>query len=434
MSSIKSPLNRLGAVQAADAIQRGEITSTALVRSCLERIAERNSQVKAFMPFDPDRALAQAGQASAQAGAGHLAGLPFAVKDIIDTSDYPTEYGSPIYKGNQPRIDAACVAVAKNEGAILLGKVVTTEFATQTPGETRNPLNLDHTPGGSSSGSAAAVADFMVPVAFGTQTTGSIIRPAVYCGVVGYKPSFGLISPAGMKPLSPSQDTIGVIARSVADAAFFTLGLHAAKSVSQYVAAPRIAVCLSRQWDYAKPETVQAIERLIQRLEASGATVRRFWLPAKLDAMIAIQPRVVMYEARHTLAYERLHHNDQLSPKLRARLDAGKDIGFDEYASMLRQVARARAEAQKLFHEADAILYPAAEGEAESGLSSVGNPRFGALWSLLHLPSISFPIDLGPAGLPLGAQLVGPYGHDARLLAVAQCVTKATPREGLGLT
>lgn len=423
MNSIKTPLNRLGAVQAADAIQRGEITSAALVRSCLERIAERNSQVRAFMPFDPERILSQAGQARPQAGGGHLAGLPFAVKDIIDTAEYPTEYGSPIYKGNQPRVDAACVTVAKSQGAILMGKVVTTEFATQTPGETRNPLNLDHTPGGSSSGSAAAVADFMVPVAFGTQTTGSIIRPAVYCGVVGYKPSFGLISPAGMKPLSPSQDTIGVIARNVADAAFFTLGLHAAKSAGQYVAAPRIAVCLSRQWDYARPETVQAIERLAQRLEASGATVRRVWLPAQLDAMIAIQPRVVMYEARHALSYERLHHDDLLSEKLRARLDAGKDIGFDEYTSMQRQAAQARAQAQRLFDDSDAVLYPASEGEAESGLSSVGSPRFGALWSLLHLPSISFPIDLGPAGLPLGAQLIGPYGHDARLLAVANSVT-----------
>ncbi|HEY9278821.1 MAG TPA: amidase [Eoetvoesiella sp.] len=428
MSSIEKPLNQLGAVQAADAIERGDITSVALVRACLERIEERNSLVHAFVTCDAARALASAEQVQANSNAGLLRGVPFAVKDIINTADYPTEYGSPIYQGFQPEADAACVAVAKSRGAILLGKVATGEFATQTPSNARNPLRLEHTPGGSSSGSAAAVADFMVPVAFGTQTTGSIIRPAVYCGVIGYKPSFNLISTAGAKALSPSQDTIGLITRNVEDAAFFSLGLHGAKTVHQSLARPRIAVCMSRQWDYAKPETVHAIERMIQHLEAAGVSVKHIWLPSELEAVIAIQPRLFMYEARQALAHERLNHGDRLSPRLQARLKAGEDIQLDEYISMQLQLNRARFQAQSLFQDNDAVLYPAAAGEAELGLTNAGDPRFGALWTLLHLPSVSFPIDLGPAGLPLGAQLIGGFGQDARLLTVANAITRAIPQ------
>lgn len=427
MSVSKKPLNRLGVVQAADALQRGEITSAELTQSCLERIAERNPIVQAFVAYDPQRALSDAGQAQTGSAGGLLRGIPFAAKDLMDTADYPTEYGSPIYKGWRPAADAGCVAIAKGQGAILLGKAATSEFATQTPSGTHNPLRLDHTPGGSSSGSAAAVADFMVPVAFGTQTTGSIMRPAVYCGVVGYKPSFGLIAMAGVKALSPSQDTIGVIARNVEDAAFFALGLHGAKTAGQSMATPRIAVCLSRQWDYANLETLQAIERLVQSLEAAGGSITRIWLPPELEAVAALQPRLFMYEARQTLAHERLHHHDRLSPRLQARLLAGEGIGLDEYMFMQQQAAKARVQVQSLFKDVDAILYPATEGEAEPGLSDSGSPRFGALSSLLHLPSVSFPIDLGPSGLPLGAQLIGGFWQDTRLLGVAKAVTDMIP-------
>ncbi len=264
------PLNQLTALQTADAVERGETTPTAIVRACLERIAERNDVVQAFVAYDAELALSQATQTESLRDAP-LKGVPFAVKDIFDTVDYPTEYGSPIYKGFRPRTDAACVALAKHRGAALLGKVATGEFATQTPGNARNPLRETHTPGGSSSGSAAAVGDYMVPVAFGTQTTASIIRPAVYCGVVGYKPSFGFVAPAGMKALSPSQDTLGVITRDVADAAFFTLGLHGAQRVNSAAAVrPRIGLCLSRQWDHARPATIAAIDRLAGQLEGAG--------------------------------------------------------------------------------------------------------------------------------------------------------------------
>ena len=424
MNSSKIPLNRLGAVEAASAIERNEISCVALVQACLDRIDERNHEVEAFVAYDTDKALAAARQVDASPRGPLLRGVPFAVKDVLDTSEYPTQYGSDIYRLFQPALEAACVVMAKNQGAILLGKVATGEFATQTPSRAKNPLRLTHTPGGSSSGSAAAVADFMVPAAFATQTTGSIVRPAIYCGVVGYKPSFDLIATAGLKALSPSQDTIGVIARKVEDAAFFTLGLHGAITAGSFVARPRIALCMSRQWDYIKPETSQALERLAHRLELAGCAVNRIWLPENLERLIGIQPRLFKYEARQTLANERLLHENQLSPRLRARLQDNNDPGLDEYVSMRQQVREAQEHAKGLFRDADAILYPAASGEAESGLDSAGDPRFGALWTLLHLPSISFPIDLGPTGLPLGAQLIGGFGQDTRLLAVANAVTK----------
>jgi amidase len=243
--------------------------------------------------------------------------------------------------------------------------------------------------------------------------------------VVGYKPSFDTLATAGLKALSPSQDTIGVIARSVDDAAFFALGLHGAKMVNRPVTSPRIAVCLSRQWDYVQPETVGAIERLIQRLEAEGSKVTRVWLPPELEALAHIQPRLFMYEARQTLANERLYSAEQLSPRLRSRLQAGEAIGFDEYMSMRQQIRRADALIESLFDGVDALLYPASAGEAEHGLASAGDPRFGALWTLAHVPSVSFPIDMGPGGLPLGAQLIGGFGQDTRLLAVAKEVTRA---------
>src|SRR5690606_4417724 len=282
MSSNKN-LNRLGAVEAARAIERNEIRCVDLAQACLDRIAERNPEVGAFVSYDADKPLGVARRLDTAPSGHALRGIPFAVKDVIDTTDYPTQYGSPIYKGFQPALDAACVVMAKSQGGVLLGKVATGEFATQTPSCARNPLRLTHTPGGSSSGSAAAVADCMVPAAFATQTTGSIVRPAIYCGVVGYKPSFGLIATAGLKALSPSQDTIGVIARKVEDAAFFTLGLHGAKTVNSVVAKPRIALCLSRQWDYVKPETLRALESLVRRLELAGCVMSRIWLPEDLE-------------------------------------------------------------------------------------------------------------------------------------------------------
>ncbi len=250
------------------------------------------------------------------------------------------------------------------------------------------------------------------------------MRPAIYCGAVGYEPSFGLIATAGMKALSPSQDTIGVITRDVADAAFFTMGLHGARDVmSGNILRPRIGLCLSRQWDYAHPSTIAAIERAADTLQKAGAQVTRFWLPAEFEALEATQLRVFAFEARQTLAQERLNSESLLSPRLQARLQSGADIGLDEYTGMLQHVAQMRARARSLFDDYDVLLYPAADGEAEAGHDYSGSPRYGAIWTLLHMPCVSFPLEIGPGGLPLGAQLIGAYGQDNRLLAAARFAT-----------
>ena len=416
--------NHMSALEAAGAIEAGTLTCQALVRSCLERIEQRNPEVLAFTAVHPELALEHADTADRSTPKGLLHGVPFAVKDVIETAQYDTTFGSPIYAGYRPRADASCVVMAREQGAVLLGKVDTSEFATQSPAATRNPLCLERTPGGSSSGSAAAVADFMVPVAFGTQTTGSIVRPASYCGVVGYKPSFGLIGAAGLKMLSPSQDTIGVLARDVADAAFFSFGLHSAARLASNDVRPRIGVCQSSQWSHARVEMIEAIEQLAARLERAGAVVLRIQLPAELEEIADMQPRLFAYEARQSLAHERVNFTDRLSPRLQARLDGGMGIDLPEYLEMRRRAARARSRVASLFVDVDALLYPAAEGEAELGLKDSGSPRFGALWTLLHLPCISFPIGRGPAGMPLGAQLIGAYAEDQKLLAVADFASR----------
>jgi len=413
-------LTELTALQAAAALESGQATVGALARAYLDRIAQRDGEVRAYVAHDPARVREAA--ARAEAGGGLLRGLPYAVKDVIATRDYPTTFGSPIYEAYMPGRDAGVVACAAEQGAVLLGKVATGEFATQTPGQARNPRNLAHTPGGSSSGSAAAVADGMAVAALGTQTTGSIVRPAVYCGVVGYKPSFGMLSTAGVSALSPTQDTVGLITRDVADAAFLAAGLHGHRLVPRPLERPRVGLCLSRQWEHARPETVQAIEALARRIEAAGAQVRRMELPAALEDLIDGQGRMVAYDARQALAYERIHHHAQLSTRLRARMQSGEQTSLPDYLALARRAMHARAQAEALFDGVDVLLYPAAEGEAEEGLDHSGSPRFGALWTLLHVPCVAFPVACGPGGLPLGAQAIGAYGDDFRALAAAQFI------------
>ncbi|MEO8546268.1 MAG: amidase [Burkholderiaceae bacterium] len=416
--------NRLTAIEAARAIEQGSLTSTALVRACLDRIAQRNDQVLAFTAVDEAFALDQAALADRTTG-GLLRGLPYAAKDVIDTKNLVTSYGSPIYKDHHPAIDAACVAMARERGAVLLGKVATSEFATQSPSTARNPLNIAHTPGGSSSGSAVAVADFMVPVAFGTQTTGSTVRPASYCGIVGYKPSYGLINATGVKPLSPTQDTLSVLTRTVEDAAFFTFGLHGARFVAQPDLRPTLAVCHSRQWDAVRPEMAQAIEALAAKAERRGAKVTRTVLPDALEDLIAVQLRLFAFEARQSLAHERTHHAHLFSPRLQQRLAGGTDVTLAQYLAMRTQAERGRQLVSTLFDGIDALLYPPAQGEADLGLLDSGSAQFGALWSLMHVPCVSVPMTTGPAGLPMGVQVIGNFGDDARTLAVADWVSRA---------
>lgn len=412
-----APLYRLGIAEAARRMEAGELTATQLARACLERIEERNGAVQAFVAHDPALVLHEAAEVDAGRRGGALKGIPFAAKDIIESADYPTTFGSPIYAGHRSGRDAGCIARSREQGAVLLGKVATSEFATQTPGQARNPLNLGHTPGGSSSGSAAAVADGMALAAWGTQTTGSIIRPAVYCGIVGYKPSFGLVSTSGVGALSPMQDTVGVLARSVPDAAHFTFGVHGARVQAQAgERALRVGVCMSSQWDHARPETLAAIEDCMARASRAGAQLRQVRLPAALESLLLEQPRIVAYEARHALAHEHREHPRQLSPRLTERLAFGRGMDVHEYLALQRQVVAARQTAPVLFADVDVLVYPATEGEPEAGLDSSGSPRFGALWTLLHLPTVAFPVARGPLGLPLGLQVVGRFGCDVALL------------------
>ncbi|MES2186284.1 MAG: amidase [Pseudomonadota bacterium] len=428
---MQTPLYRLGMAEAARRLETGALTATQLTRACLERIEERNGAVQAFVAHDPALALHEAAEVDAGRRGGALKGIPFAAKDTIESADYPTTFGSPIYAGHRAGRDAGCIARAREQGAVLLGKVATSEFATQTPGRARNPLNLGHTPGGSSSGSAAAVADGMALAAWGTQTTGSIIRPAVYCGIVGYKPSFGLVSTSGVGVLSPVHDTVGVLARSVQDAALFTFGVHGAKAMAEVAAqvqpqagarALRLGVCLSSQWDEARPETRTAIEDCMARAARAGAQVRQLRLPAPLEALLPEQPRIVAYEARHALAHESRVHPQQLSPRLTERLASARGMDVHEYLALQQQVVAARQAALALFDEVDVLVYPATEGEPETGLDHSGSPRFGALWTLLHLPTVAFPVARGPLGLPLGLQVVGRFGHDVALLHHAAAV------------
>jgi Asp-tRNA(Asn)/Glu-tRNA(Gln) amidotransferase A subunit family amidase len=420
MSSRKP--NELTALEAARAMEEGTLSAQALVQACLDRIAERNAVVQAFVATDAQAALREARAADASR-TGVLRGIPFAVKDIIETRELPTAYGSPIHEGHRPAVDAGSVALAREQGAVLLGKVVTSEFATQTPGPTRNPLDPSRTPGGSSSGSAAAVADCMVPVALGTQTTGSIIRPSSYCGVVGYKPTHGFLSAAGVKALSPLQDTVGVLARTVADTAFFAFGLHGARPVHEDAAGMRIALCESSQWTHCSPAMVSAVEGAAGTLERSGVAIRRARVPQALEDLVDVQGKLVAYEARHALADERTHHLPRMSERLRQRMAAVEDITPMEYLALRRQVMDARAGLDALFGDADALLYPAADGEAEVGHANSGSPRFGAIWTVLGLPCVCVPAGRGPSGMPLGVQVIGRFGDDLGVLAIADAVS-----------
>src|SRR4051812_26170352 len=272
-------LNHLSAIEIAQGIAEKKFTAEAVVRDCLARIEAREPVVKAWATIDPDYALRQARELDRGSSRGALHGVPIGVKDIIDTADLPTEMGSEIYKGNRSFSDAACVAIMRAAGAVILGKTVTAEFAGMSPGPTTNPHNPAHTPGGSSSGSAAAVADHMVPAAFGTQTGGSVLRPAAYCGVVGYKPTFNLINRSGIKSAAENLDTIGVIARSIDDVELVTaavVGKEPARRTME--TAPRIGLCRTPLWDTAQPETKHAVEDAATRLAAAGATVREITL------------------------------------------------------------------------------------------------------------------------------------------------------------
>jgi Asp-tRNA(Asn)/Glu-tRNA(Gln) amidotransferase A subunit family amidase len=408
--------------EAARQIAERRLTAEALVNAYIDRIEAREPIVGAWQYFDRERALAAARQRDAEPPRGPLHGIPIAVKDLIDTVDMPTAYGSPIYRDHQPAADASCVALARAAGAIVLGKTVTTEFATFTPGKTANPRNPAHTPGGSSSGSAAAVADGMVPLAFGTQTAGSVIRPGTYCGCIAYKPSFGLINRAGVKPLADSLDTIGVFARTVEDAAFFAGVLSERSGLHNLIAAqeaPRFGLYRTPVWDEAEPATAAALDATRAALGRTGATVTELAIAPEHQGLNEAQDTIMCFEMVRALAYERLEHSAEISPRLGQLLDRGMTIGADVYDQALARAAAARAALEAFFGPCDAILVPAAPGEAPAGLGYTGDPIFNRMWTLLGVPCVTMPARWADNGLPTGVQLIGRMHDDTRLMACA---------------
>jgi Asp-tRNA(Asn)/Glu-tRNA(Gln) amidotransferase A subunit family amidase len=422
-----SDLTRLTAVEAAKRIESGDLTAKTLVRAYLDRIAEREATVGAWQYLDPEQAVAVAEALDRGPRRGPLHGIPIGVKDIMDTGDMPTTYGSRAYEGYRPKADAACVALARAAGGLVLGKTVTTEFAAGAPGKTRNPHNAAHTPGGSSSGSAAGVADRMIPLGFGTQTAGSIIRPSSYCGVVGYKPSFGTIAISGTKALAESFDTIGGIANSVADAALFVAALANRPSLmpKESHPKPRIGFFRTAQWAQADPACQRVLESAARTLSRAGAVVSDRPPFPPYDGIVEVHLTHMNYEMARNLAWERTQRWDVLAPRSTETLSTAIRITAEDYDRACRATAEARAGVAELFGDFDAFLVPAAPGEAPARLDMTGDPLFNRCWTLLRLPCVTVPAGRGDSGLPIGVQLVGRLGEDARVLAVARFAERA---------
>ncbi len=415
--------NEWTATQALDRMGKNGPRVGDLVRACLARIEAREGTVGAWEHMDPERVWAQVREIEQGRAAGALRGIPVGIKDVFDTWDLPTAYGSPIYRGHRPPWDASCVALLRATGAVILGKTVTTEFAAYHPGKTANPRQPDHTPGGSSSGSAAAVADNMVPLALGTQTAGSVIRPASFCGVVGYKPTFGWVARAGTKPLADSLDTIGWFARSVEDAALLASVLCGRPSLRHPplpAEPPRIGTCRTHEWPSAEPATVAALGDAAQRLFEAGAPQDLVELPGSFRGLAEAQTVIMAYEAARSLAFEHRSHADRLSPKLLELIRTGNACPPERYDDAQKLARTCRASLDEVFGPRDALLVPSAPGEAPRGLSSTGDPVFNRIWTLLGVPCVNLPGLQGPRGLPVGVQLVGRPGQDERLLAVAR--------------
>lgn len=410
--------NQLSAAAAARRLQAGELTAEALAAACLERITEREETVRAWAFVDRKRALEQARALDRMPRRSRLHGVPVGIKDVLDTADQPTEYGSPIYRGHQPKADAASVALLRHAGCLILGKTQTTEFANNHPAPTRNPHDPRHTPGGSSSGSAAAVADFMVPLALGTQTGGSVIRPAAFCGVYACKPSFGAINRSGMKFDAESLDTIGVFARSVECLALALepLAGRAAPDFGAMENRPRIGLCRTPCWKDADPATQANLEDAARVLSRAGARVHGFELPPGSDQLFDRHKVIMGYENARALAWEYYNFPDRISADLKPRLDEGWQFTRAEYDAMRTHASRCRSALADAMREVDFLLTPSAPGEAPATLATTGDPVFNRAWTLFGVPCVTVPYGKGPHGLPLGVQLVGSFDGDMALL------------------
>lgn len=415
-------LNRQSATEIARMIREGSTTPTAVMAAHLDRIAAREGEVGAFAYLDADRAMERARAADDKPATGPLHGVPFVIKDIIDTDDMPTSWGSDIFVDQLPAENAGCVRAFLTAGAIPIGKTVTTEFAYFRPGKTANPLNLAHTPGGSSSGSAAAVADYMAPLAFGSQTAASLIRPAAYCGVCAFKPTTGAFDLSGVMALAPSLDSLGVLARDPQDlvlarSLLTETPLPAPPDYSDTV--PRISLMRGPHWQDGTIEMRDVCRRAMRALSESGAETGEAAHPPVFAELTEAQKTVMGYETARCRADVYDAHYGAISDQFAQLIEDGKRVTDARYQAALATRDRANAMIDVIFSDCDALLVPSASGEAPEGLGATGDPMFSRMWNLLQLPCVALPLGVGPRGLPLGIQLIGRKGDDKKLLAIA---------------
>ena len=439
-------LEKWSATDAARAIQEGAISSEQLVEACLARIRATEPQVQAWQSLDEAHALTQARARDMDRREGRpcgpLHGVPIGIKDIIDTADLPTEDGTVLHAGRMPDHDATVVSALRAAGAVIMGKTVTTELATYAPGKTRNPHNFEHTPGGSSSGSAAAVAAGMVPLAVGTQTNGSVIRPASFCGVYGFKPTHGLVSRHGILKLSRTLDSVGVFGRSLEDIALLAEQLvgHDENDPDTRPRAripfmsilgqepplpPKLAFVKTPVWDRADAATHEAFAELV---EALGAQCEEYTLPDSLREAWDWHRTIMEAEMAANLEVEWERGRDKLSEPLRAQLGRGREVRAMDYQKARARIPQLGSGFDELFAGFDAIVTPSTPGTAPR-FESTGDPAFCTLWSLCGMPALNLPLMAGADGLPLGVQLVGPREGDARLLRTARWLVQRVQAE-----
>jgi Asp-tRNA(Asn)/Glu-tRNA(Gln) amidotransferase A subunit family amidase len=418
----------LSALDLARRIEEGSLTPADVVAMCAEIIAAREADLGAFTVVDIGKARSRAEREAAALAASPLRGLPVGIKDIMDTVDFPTEYSSPIYRGHRPVTDASVVTMVRRAGGIVFGKTVTTEFAYMQPAHTRNPHNREHAPGGSSSGSAAAVGAGMLPVALGTQTGGSTIRPAAFCGIAGFKPSYKIVPTVGVKCFSWSLDTVGLFAATVADVAYVTAAITGRdlRVDRKAPAAPCIALVRTHAWDKAEPVMQRAIEVTARTAAAAGATVTEHDTLPFLEEAETAHGVISRYEAFRALAFEYDNHRSALGPMVRAALDEGAGITAEAYDAARRSAKRARQAFADFMAGADVILTPSAPGAAPRGLASTGLPAFNRLWTLLGAPCVNVPGLSDSAGMPLGLQVVGRFGRDHAALEASAFIEHIT--------
>jgi Asp-tRNA(Asn)/Glu-tRNA(Gln) amidotransferase A subunit family amidase len=416
---------QLSATAAAALIRTKQLSCEELARACLARISARDGVVKAWLSLDPDYVIRRARELDKLPPTGVLHGLPFGVKDVIDTADYPTTQNSPIYDQLKVGRDAACVAVVRGSGALILGKTDTVEFASSgRKALTANPFNTAHTPGGSSSGSGAAVGDYQVPLAFGTQTGGSHIRPASFNGIYGLKPTWSLVSREGIRMCSISLDTVGWYGRSVDDLILVAKAFRIPENPAPIaVRGLRVGLCRSPVWHAIEPAGVTALEGASARLTAAGAIVEELVLPEPFDRLHAAQAAIMAGEGAASFLPEYVTAHDKLAPPLRERVE---NVGGPTPQQWLEAYALAdscRVQFDALFGGGlDVVLTPSSPGEAPLGLHTTGDTIFNSMWTLLHGPNIGIPAGRGPRNLPVGVTLVGPRMSDSRLLGIARAL------------